>query len=446
MMDDHPSPPSPQATLKEQPQDSPQPLPASHLDPWLTVKPGSPLAALVAQTMDYLPNARRDALAKREAIVGALFANLTLSPAVAVPLANAKLTRYDRREVVSSQLKPTLDVLEMCFLIIKHPAEFKKRRTIIEAHPRLEALFASNGVSLSDVARLPDEEVIFLRKRKTPAKGQDADAGEQAAPFDASTPDAGDLIDYTDTRETRRMRDEVRAFNQFLAAADIRLEGHTGPTPFKPFRRIFSTDGKKRFDLHGRLYGGQAGGWHQGLAKDQRHRIRINGEPVADLDFANMHVRLAYAEAGCEPPEGDPYCIPGLEDHRDGVKAVTSAMLSRIGELTKLPSTVRAMLPQRWKGPQVAAAIKAHHPRIAYLFGQDRGIRYMFTDSTILMAVLMRLTRKGIPALPMHDGLMVPQSARDLARRIMEEEAHRIAGVDLPVFLVLQWQSSKLRA
>ena len=57
----------------------------------------------------------------------------------------------------------------------------------------------------------------------------------------------------------------------------------------------------------------------------------------------------------------------------------------------------------------------------------------MLTDSSILMAVLTRLTREGIPALPMHDGLMVPQSARDRAKLIMEEEAQRITRVRLPV-------------
>ena len=90
-------------------------------------------------------------------------------------------------------------------------------------------------------------------------------------------------------------------------------------------------------------------------------------------------------------------------------------------------------MPGEWNGLKVAAAIKAHHPRIAHLFGRDWGIRYMFTDSSILMAVLKRLMREGIPALPMHDGLMVPQSARDLAKRVIEEEALRIAGVRLPV-------------
>jgi hypothetical protein len=53
--------------------------------------------------------------------------------------------------------------------------------------------------------------------------------------------------------------------------------------------------------------------------------------------------------------------------------------------------------------------------------------------STILMTVLMRLIREAIPELPMHDGLMVPQSARDITNRIMLEESSCIAGVNLPV-------------
>ena len=61
------------------------------------------------------------------------------------------------------------------------------------------------------------------------------------------------------------------------------------------------------------------------------------------------------------------------------------------------------------------------------------GIAYMFTDSQISMAVILRLMRENIPALPMHDGMMVQQSAKRRAKAIMEEEALRITGVRLPV-------------
>lgn len=405
---------------------SPIPPLAVHLDPWLTAS-GRPLAALVAEVLSILPKARHDARASREAILGAIFANLIINPAIAVPMANHKLTRYDRRAVVSSQLKPTIDALEAAGLIVKYAAVFREKRTVIEAAPALRAAFARHGATASDIGREPSEEVIFLKKRN---KREDDGDNE---PFDTSAPIAGAMIDYEDTPASRLMREEVRAFNRFIAAADIRLEGDTEPRPFKPFRRIFATSRAVRFDLHGRLYGGQVGGWHQGLPREERHRIRINDEPVADLDYSNMHVRLAYAETGAAPPEGDLYAIPGLEAQRDGVKAAMSAMISRDGELKRLPPKIRQLFPPAWNGMKVAAAIKAHHPGIAHLFGKDKGVAYMFIDSQILMAVLLRLMRENIPALPMHDGIMVQQSARHRVKIIMEEEALRIAGVRLPV-------------
>jgi hypothetical protein len=71
-----------------------------------------------------------------------------------------------------------------------------------------------------------------------------------------------------------------------------------------------------RFDQGGRLYGG----FWQNLKTERRRNIRINGEPVAVLDYGSMFTRLAYAEVGAVPPEGDLYVIPGLEGYRSGVK------------------------------------------------------------------------------------------------------------------------------
>ena len=40
-----------------------------------------------------------------------------------------------------------------------------------------------------------------------------------------------------------------------------------------------------------------------------------------------MFAMLAYASKGVQPPQGDPYAIPGLEDHRDAVKLGVNALL-----------------------------------------------------------------------------------------------------------------------
>jgi hypothetical protein len=57
----------------------------------------------------------------------------------------------------------------------------------------------------------------------------------------------------------------------------------------------------------------------------------------------------------------------------------------------------------------------------------------MFIDSQILMAVVLRLMLGNVPALPMHDGIMVQQSSKHRAKLIMEEEALRIVGIRVPV-------------
>lgn len=169
------------------------------------------------------------------------------------------------------------------------------------------------------------------------------------------------------------------------------------------------------------------------MPKALRSGLTINGEPIADLDFASMFPRLAYARVGAEPPEGDLYAIPGLEEHRAGVKAGFAAMLSSSNEMTRLPSDVKDALPAGWTGRRLAEAIGAKHPALVPLFGNDIALDLMFTESTILVAVLLRLARMGIAALPMHDGIMVPASKAELGCAAMQRCANETVGVKLPV-------------
>jgi hypothetical protein len=77
--------------------------------------------------------------------------------------------------------------------------------------------------------------------------------------------DAGDLVNYIDTRNTRRLRHELAECNQHLAQLAIEVPGaewrghhmlidrsYILPIPGNPLRRIFS---RSRFSLHGRIYG-----------------------------------------------------------------------------------------------------------------------------------------------------------------------------------------------
>jgi hypothetical protein len=58
----------------------------------------------------------------------------------------------------------------------------------------------------------------------------------------------------------------------------------------------------------------------------------------------------------------------------------------------------------------------------------------MFLESQILVAVLLRLIDLAVPALPMHDGIMVPQSTKGQALQAMREvSAEFLEGSPLPV-------------
>jgi hypothetical protein len=57
----------------------------------------------------------------------------------------------------------------------------------------------------------------------------------------------------------------------------------------------------------------------------------------------------------------------------------------------------------------------------------------MFMESEILIAVLQELASLGIPALGLHDGLLVPLSKKDVAGKVMDRAAKAVSGVAIPV-------------
>ena len=242
-------------------------------------------------------------------------------------------------------------------------------------------------------------------------------------------------VDYEDSDETRQMRADVERINAALETADLSFESpHALAIRQRRLRRIFSTyDSKPRFDRNGRLHGG----WWQTVEREQRHRIRINGLPVADLDYSAMFLRLAYAGAGVEPPPGDLYAgiVGGPEKarYREGVKQVVNAMLARNTPLTRLPKGSKEHLPSGCTGRSIRDAILTRHSPIRDRFESDAAMRFMRTESDILVAALLRLLDLGVVALPMHDGLMVRRDKADEAATVMREVSLRVTGFELPV-------------
>lgn len=395
-----------------------------HFDPWMT--PVSETLCGLADAIfletekaaPKLSRQRRDAMERRRAVTTCLLANLTRvwlevpqGGRLALSLKNTSLTRYDRRDFPREVIRLAVDRLEAARLVSRYAGRRGRDRTALEPTEALKARLRPFGLTLGDIVRKSGGEAIVLKEAGIGRDGQKA------------------LVDYAETAETGAMRAEMEEINAALAGADIRLAGERRLDT--RLVRMFQIDAGEthHFDAYGRLYRG----FWQPLEKTKRQFITIGGRPVVDLDWASCFVNLAYHHQGLALPEGDPYCIPGLEGYREGVKKAVSMLFSRHGPLRRLSDDLGSLLPAGWTARQLMAAISEAHPGIVPTFGVNIAPSFTRTESDLMVAVLLRLIAQGIVALPCHDGLLVADVFKaDAAAAMRAIPAERL-GVSLTV-------------
>lgn len=242
-------------------------------------------------------------------------------------------------------------------------------------------------------------------------------------------------VDYVDTADTFTMRDQLQVINEKLSQLELRRRGqHLGvPT----MRRIFNGD----FDRGGRLY--CHGSSYQNMEAWQRLEIEfiIDGiaHPSVEIDYANLHISMAYSEVGRKIPHGDQYTIDGFD--RELVKLATntsfnastihSGILAITKELRYNPELRAAhgikssdRKPCRDLAKRVVAVIERKHHRIKSYFGSDCGARFQRKDSDMAIEVMTRMIQKtGRCPLPVHDSFLVPDIDADILSQTMREVA-----------------------
>lgn len=351
------------------------------------------------------------AAARKLAMVENLVANIALMSAVNVAgsrliisARNSSRDRYQRPEFPKKAFMSIVRGLEGQGHLIRYPGIAHKVKTTLEPKGLL-ALFPKQ-VSPRMVSRLEGAETIWLSTGSTKSRK---------------------WVDYADTPQTRQMREEMSVINGAFRDAEITLHGKLqGPVHLV---RMFRTDhpSSERFDLHGRIFGG----FWQYLPRNQRQGIRLNGQSIVELDFSSMFPRLAYIEVGEEPPDGDLYAGVGLP--REAAKISMAALLWRNGPMQRLPDKLKELLEPGWNGNRVTAALALKHPAISGMFGTGCGLRLAYLESRVLVSALLKLIRKDIVALPMHDGLFCERGNEAACRTAMEEASEEVLGVRLPV-------------
>lgn len=144
---------------------------------------------------------------------------------------------------------------------------------------------------------------------------------------------ASTALHYADNPHTRRMRKEIRAINVLLQAAPVMLLPAAGPdsAPADPLCRSVVRIFNGCWSRGGRLYGAF---WETMGRRERFDRIRIKGERIANVDFAQLFACLAYRRCHLPIPEGDLYDVAGDGSCRPGWKALVNALLFTTGEFT----------------------------------------------------------------------------------------------------------------
>ena len=177
----------------------------------------------------------------------------------------------------------------------------------------------------------------------------------------------------------------------------------------------------------------------QNLTQHERSLMRIDGKPVAELDYAGLHIRMLYQLNDHDPPhDRDVYrpeqvlpdaCGAGVEEHaaaRSLVKRATNVLLnttSRPQAVGAVQNLLRgdqegrawaALLRREDVAPgDVVDRIVAAHPRLAGLFFTQVGRALQTLDGMIMLSILKGLAIKNRPALGIHDSVVC--RARDAA-------------------------------
>jgi hypothetical protein len=86
-----------------------------------------------------------------------------------------------------------------------------------------------------------------------------------------------------------------------------------------------------------------------------------------------------------------------------------------------------------WTLGRFRRALVERHPVIAECIGRGLGFHLMHAESEIMARVLTALLSEGVPALPLHDGLLVRRLHASKGKAAMEEVSKEMTSYVLPV-------------
>ena len=297
-------------------------------------------------------------------------------------------------------------------------ARYRATESLLE-YARREGIEATNA-DQHFVPRLPQKPLI-----KMSASYWDLD-GEKRK---------GQRLDYRTTDRTRELEAEVKALNAFLDKFEIVGGGFHG------FVRIFNQGDEEGFDWNkgGRLYGVSDRKAHnfQRLPEDDRLRMTIGSEPVAEIDISASYLTLLHGLQGLPfSTDSDPYAVGGLD--RAIVKAWLTATLGYNKHHKKWPPRIiERLLKQGFKEHETLPRIEEVRTTMEVRYPVLRDwpeqrltwADLMFAESRAIMGTMTGLMTEGRPSLCVHDSVLVRLGDVERAKKLLSDNYHEVCGL-----------------
>lgn len=216
------------------------------------------------------------------------------------------------------------------------------------------------------------------------------------------------------------------------------LWGKWGVVDLNPqIQRIFSDEIKKG----GRLYA-QSLISFQSLKKTTRRTITIDGTDTVEIDYSRLHPSILYNLKELPAPQ-DSYGVFQTED-KDLINACKKAFSAMLNSKNKDEAIKSISYEFYCKEPKIGAAIEeltgerkqtainqlvqkieSFHKPIDDYFYKECWSWLHFKDSSLMLLVLKMLDDQMIPALPIHDSVIVPVNYQGATQEIMHRAYER---------------------
>ncbi len=318
----------------------------------------------------------------------------------------------------------------------KQPIDFpetsmvrEKRNRIIEINEMLGALKITFGFRYEHLSDRPQARVNKLMKLRSLAL-----SGQILLPDNNIIIPTHQEISqwYSQNRKANTRYYTDFDYDAFLLRhyKGLWLTGEINPEA-NQLRRIFNVD----WHHGGRYYHAP----HITMPSSCRDTFTINGEPCVELDYSGLHIRMLYHRIGIDYRDECYVYDKEDDEHKDERERIKLASLIVINSKDR-DRAIKAIHNQcRKKGLHYPAGQYGRYSALADAFeefhlpiskflltGQGLGLQYL--DSTIMSAILRRMTTRGIPALPVHDSVICPTRHEDYLRQVMVEEYEKVMG------------------